>query len=96
MPVYQPVQFPFASLNSAFRFFAFGEMYGTRRPCLPSGSWNSLDPPTKMSAWGLFFSAVMRVWRSPAAASGRTSTCTPVAVVKALNSSLFVDSFSAE
>src|SRR2546422_6994880 len=66
MPVYQPVQLPFASLNSALRAAAFGERYASRRPCLPSGSWNSLEPPTKISAFGLAFSAVMRVWSSPA------------------------------
>jgi len=49
-----------------------------------------------MSAWGLFFSAVIFVWRSPAAASGSTETFTPVALVNAPKSWLFVDSLSAE
>ncbi|OLC12478.1 MAG: hypothetical protein AUH44_00455 [Chloroflexi bacterium 13_1_40CM_68_15] len=63
---------------------------------MPSGSWNSLEPPTKMSACGLFFSAVIFVWRSPAAASGSALTSTPVALVNAAKSWLFVDSLSAE
>ena len=51
----------------------------------------------KMSAFGLAFSARMRVWSSPAAASGSRSTSTPVtAALNAFTNSLFVDSFSAE
>src|SRR5688572_21548867 len=51
----------------------------------------------KMSAFGLAFSARMRVWSSPAAASGSRSTSTPVtAALKAFTNSLLVDSLSAE
>src|SRR5688572_21334765 len=51
----------------------------------------------KMSAFGLAFSARIRVWSSPAAASGSRSTSTPVtAALNAFTNSLFVDSLSAE
>src|SRR5438270_5321837 len=51
----------------------------------------------KMSAFGLAFSAVMRVWRSPAAASGSRSMLEPgYAALKAALNWLFVVSFSAE
>src|SRR5436305_743247 len=77
--------------------FAFGELYCSRSPSLPSGSWNSLEPPMKMSDFGLAFSVVMRVWSSPAAASGRTFTVTPgYTFLNAAQKSLFVDSLSAE
>src|SRR5512142_1380890 len=77
--------------------FALGELYCSRSPSLPRGSWNSLEPPLKMSALGLAFSVSMRVWSSPAAASGRTFTLTlGYATLNALKNSLFVDSLSAE
>jgi hypothetical protein len=51
----------------------------------------------KMSALGLAFSARMRVWSSPAAASGSRSTSMPgTAVLNAATNWLFVDSLSAE
>src|SRR5438270_240681 len=51
----------------------------------------------KMSAFGLAFSAVMRVWRSPAAASGSRSMFDPgYAALNAAPNWLFVVSFSAE
>src|SRR5688572_8696851 len=51
----------------------------------------------KTSAFGLAFSARMRVCSSPAAASGSRSTSTPVtAALNAFTNSLFVDSLSAE
>src|SRR5436853_3181430 len=66
-------------------------------PALPGGSWNSLGPPMKMSAFGLAFSVSMRVCNSPAAASGRTLILTfGYATLNALKKSLFVVSFSAE
>src|SRR5438105_13382935 len=76
---------------------AFGGLYCSRTPALPGGSWNSLEPPMKMSDFGLAFSASMRVWSSPAAASGRTLILTfGYATLNALKKSLFVVSFSAE
>src|SRR4051812_35612100 len=97
MPVYQPVQRPEASLNWAAMSLAFGATYASSRPSLPSGSWNSLDPPMKMSAFGLAFSVRMRVWSSPAAASGRTFTVTfGYAFLNASKNWLLVVSFSAE
>src|SRR5439155_27020782 len=50
----------------------------------------------KMSAFGDAFSAVIRVWRSPAAASGGRSTVVPgYAVLNASVNALFVVSLSA-
>ena len=64
---------------------------------MPSGSWNSLDPPMKMSAFGDAFSAVIRVCRSPAAASGSRSIVVPgYAALNASPNWSFVVSLSAE
>src|SRR5579859_738644 len=97
MPVYQPVQNPFGSLNSGLSTAALGDTYFSSSPSLPSGSWNSLDPPMKMSAFGDAFSARIRVCRSPAAASGNRSMFDPgYAALNAALNWLFVVSFSAE
>src|SRR5437764_15040426 len=56
MPTYQPVHRPVGSLKLASTLAAFGDLYASVKPCLPSGSWNSLEPPTKMSDFAEFFS----------------------------------------
>src|SRR5581483_2840944 len=61
MPTYQPVQLPSGSFRLASTAAAFGELYGSSSPSFPRGSWNSLDPPMKISALGEFFSVRMRV-----------------------------------
>jgi hypothetical protein len=51
----------------------------------------------KTSAFGESFSARMRVWSSPAAASGSTAVSMPgIAALNASVKALLVDSFSAE
>src|SRR5688572_25203096 len=97
IPKYQPVQLFAGSFDCAATAVAFGETYVSSKPSLPSPSWNDESPPMKMSAFGLAFSARIRVCSSPAAASGSRSTSTPVtAALNAFTNSLFVDSLSAE
>src|SRR5215813_5736093 len=97
MPRYQPVYMPLGSLYIGSTLAALGDLYGSNSPSVPSGLWNSLEPPIKISPLGESFSVRMRVCSSPAAANGSSSTLMPgTDFLNASTKALLVDSFKAE
>src|SRR5215813_2366665 len=97
MPRYQPVHMPSGSLYVGSTLAALGDLYGSNSPSVPSGLWNSLEPPINTSPLGESFSVRMRVCSSPAAANGSNSTLIPgTDCLNAATKALLVDSFKAE
>ena len=60
-----PVQYPSASLNSGLIFSALGDLYASRSPSFFAIMKESALPPYHTLAWGLFFSARIRLKVSP-------------------------------